>query len=236
MFTIVVPTFNEQDFIVSCLDSLFKQGENFELIVVDGGSSDNTIELASQFACRLIRLKEPDLALQLNTGASKSSGDVIIFLHADCKLAHGVLGRLKKMLSKNNKIIGGAFTMTVEGKRFFYKILSAGGNLYCKITKTFFGDRAIFIKKSSFDILGGYRAIPIMTDVDFSRRIKKNGKTVLINSPIISSGRKFDEEPFWKIIFLILWALFSFKENADFREIKNIYYKGFRDYSYNKLS
>lgn len=231
MFTIVVPTFNEQDFIVSCLDSLFKQRENFELIVVDGGSSDKTIDLVSKFACRLIRLKEPNLALQLNTGALKSSGDVIIFLHADCRLAPGILGRLKKILSKNNKIIGGAFTMTIEGERFFYKIFSAGGNIYCKISKTFFGDRAIFIKKSAFDSLGGYRAIPIMTDVDFSVRMKRIGKTVLINGPVISSGRKFDKEPFWKIIFLTLWALFSYRENADFQEIKKRYYKGFRNYN-----
>lgn len=228
MFSIIIPSFNEEKHIKNCLESLKNAGEEFEVIIVDGGSSDKTVYEASIFLSgykgKIIKLTGPDLPEQLNRGSYESIGDVLVFLHADCKLAEGSLKKLKEIFKSQKKMVGGAFTMKVEGDRFFYKVLSICGNIYCRFSKTFFGDRAIFVKKNCFTGLGGYRNIPIMADVDFSRRMKKKGRTSLVEGLVVSSSRKFDREPFWKIIFLILWALFSYRENADFEKIKKRYY------------
>lgn len=228
MFSIIIPSFNEEKRIKICLESLKNAGEEFEVIIVDGGSFDKTVYEASSFLSghkgKIIKISGPDLPEQLNRGANESLGDVLVFLHSDCKLAAGSLKKLKEIFKSQKKMVGGAFTMKVEGERFFYRILSIGGNIYCRLSKTFFGDRAIFVKKNCFTDLGGYRNIPIMADVDFSRRMKKLGKTSIVDGPVVSSSRKFDREPFWKIVFLILWALFSYRENADFEKIKKRYY------------
>ena len=84
--------------------------------------------------------------------------------------------------------------MEVAGHRPFYRLLSWGGNLYCRLTGTYFGDRGIFVRTAVFKELGGFADLPIMTDVDFSRRPKNRGRTVLLPGPILSSSRKFDKE------------------------------------------
>ncbi|GAG35937.1 unnamed protein product, partial [marine sediment metagenome] len=121
-------------------------------------------------------------------------------------------------------LAGGAFTMKVEGERFFYNILSAGGNFYSRATKTFFGDRAIFVSNEIFNKISGFRDLPVMSDYDFSKRMKKAGRVYLLKGPVVSSGRKFENEPFYKIIYLLIWSLAAFGLGLDPDIIKKRYY------------
>jgi GT2 family glycosyltransferase len=115
--------------------------------------------------------------------------------------------------------------MSVEGKRFFYKILSAGGNIYCRVSKIYFGDRAMFIDKDAFNRLSGFKSMAVMSDFDLSLRMKKAGRVTLLKGPIISSGRKFAREAFYRILHLIIWSIFAFYRGVDKEFIREKYYK-----------
>jgi rSAM/selenodomain-associated transferase 2 len=221
MISVIIPTRNEEELIEKCLLSIKNQTEKAEIIVVDGASQDGTLHIARNYADKTIALDEPNLAKQLNMGAAAATGNFFLFLHADSELGESCLTRLK---STPKEIVGGSFTMIVKGPRLFYKILSFGGNLYCRLTKTHFGDRGIFVRRDAFERMKGYQEMPIMTDVDFSRRMKKIGKTTLVKGPVLTSSRKFDKETPWRTIYLIFYALWAFQTGVSSQKIKETYY------------
>jgi rSAM/selenodomain-associated transferase 2 len=221
MISVIVPTYNEEQFLPICLDSVRQQKQRCELIITDGGSSDGTIEIARLYTDLIVRNERADLASQLNAGAAAAHGDILLFLHADSRLTADCLLRLSSL---PGDVIGGAYSMQVEGKRFFYRILSVGGNIYCRLTGTFFGDRGIFVRRDAFLKLGGYRKLPIMTDVDFSHRLREVGKTKMLPGPLITSGRKFDKEKPWRTLYLIMYALVAFSLRVDLQRVKDKYY------------
>jgi glycosyltransferase involved in cell wall biosynthesis len=248
-FSIIIPTLNEEENIIRCLNSIIKEQNNyiknpFETIIVDGASKDRTIKTAEELISekkpnkdfkenfKIVKLDYPSLPLQLNEGVKNSKGEILIFLHADNTLPDKVFEKinslfLKNLIKKESKYVGGAFSLLIEGKRFFYKVNSFFGNLYSHITKIYFGDKVIFIKKTAFLKLDGFKNIPIMSDVDFSIRMKNIGKTKMLLGPTISSSRGMVNDPFWKRTYLILWALHSYKKGIEPKIIKEKYYRSY---------
>jgi len=247
-FSIIIPTFNEEENISRCLKSIIKEQSHyvknsFETIIVDGASEDRTIKIAEELIStlkfnqdfienfKIINSDFPDLTLQLNKGVQNSIGEILIFLHADSSLPDKVFEKIDNLFSRNLKIsdeyVGGAFSLVMEGRRFFYFISSFFGNLYSRITKIYFGDRMIFVKRKVFLKLGGFKNIPIMSDVDFSIRMKNIGNTALLRGPIVTSSRGVAKDPFWKRIYLILWALNAYKKGIDPKIIKEKYYSNY---------
>lgn len=231
-YSIIIPTLEEEQNIKGCIESIRENGVNdAEIILVDASSKDNTVVSAQRAGAhidiKVLVTKRQGLANQLNMGAQHAKGDILLFLHADCRLPSDALKKIAGFYDRyGDKAVGGAFTMTLDGKRFFYKLFSLCGSIYSYITDTYFGDRAIFIKKSYFYSIGGYRDIPIMSDVDFSRKMKKAGKVAQLTGPVVSDSRKFDREPFWKMVYLILFALIAFRIGVDPGIIKKKYYQG----------
>jgi glycosyltransferase involved in cell wall biosynthesis len=233
-FSIIIPTFNEASNIVSCIYSITDNLEygikkdDIEIIIVDGGSEDGTTEkavgIAKDKSIKIIRMNRTNLPQQLNRGAREAGGGVLLFLHADCKLAPDSLLRIENAFNDLPGLIGGAFTMKLAGRRVFYLVLSILGNIFCRITRIYFGDRAMFIKKDAFARLSGFKYMAIMNDFDLSLRMKKAGRVILLKGPIISSSRKFKDEPFYRIIYLTAWSLFAFCRGVDSRIIRNKYY------------
>ena len=221
MISVIVPTRNEEELLPRCLESVLSEKEELELIVVDGNSSDGSIEVARSYTDQVLALKISDLAAQLNAGAGVAGGDILLFLHADSSIRPGVIAQLKKISAK---VVGGAFRMQLDDNRFFYRLLSLGGNLYCRFTGTYFGDRGIFVRSSIFEQIGGFSPLPIMADVEFSRRIKRYGKTVLLEGPVISSSRKFDREGALHTLYLITYALAAYRLGVSPEFIKEKYY------------
>ncbi len=221
MISVIVPTHNEELFLQHCLDSVTAVSIDRQIIIVDGGSRDRTLNIARKYTEQVISLEGVNLAEQLNRGASAAEGEILLFLHADSQPTPGSLEQLEH-LSPN--LIGGAFTMQLEGKKLFYRLLSMGGNLYCRLTGTYFGDRGIFVRKPVFEKMGGFSQLPIMADVEFSRRMRTYGKTALLKGPIISSSRKFDEEGAFHTLYLILYALLAYRFGMEPGVIKRKYY------------
>lgn len=222
MISAIVPTCNEEELLPRCLESILNEREDLQLIVVDGGSTDRTLQVARSYTDQVLVLEKADLAAQLNAGAAKAAGDIILFLHADSRLTPGTLGQLKQIPFDT---VGGAFSMQLDGSRYFYRLLSLGGNLYCRLTGTYFGDRGIFARPSTFNKLKGFKTLPIMSDVDFSKRMQKLGRCVLLKGPVISSSRKFDREGPLHTLYLIIYALIAFRFGVSAEVIKEKYYK-----------
>jgi glycosyltransferase involved in cell wall biosynthesis len=157
MFSVIIPTFNEECNISRCIESILSQKEDCEIILADGGSIDGTLLAASLYDIRYIILDKPDIALQINQAAKISKNEILIILHADCVLAPNSFKTIKYFFSKYPMSAGGAFTMRLEGKRPSNKILAMGGDLFCRLFKIYFGDRAMFVKQDVFEKIGGFK-------------------------------------------------------------------------------
>lgn len=195
MISIIIPTYNEEAIIektlknISELDSISEA----EIIIVDGGSSDNTETIANKYAIVINSPKSK--AIQQNTGAKKAKGDILFFVHADMTLPKNVLTIIRSKINIEG-FDGGGFAN--EFSTHNKKIKTLGRILNFRILnkeqsdkKIFYGDNGIFVKKSVFEKLGGFKEIPIMEDYDFSMRLKKEYKVVKIDNPkIIVDSRR----------------------------------------------
>ena len=221
--SVIIPAYNEESCLAHCIESVRSQNHPAEIIVTDGGSEDSTRTMARNLSVKVIEIGERNLGKQLNRAAAIAKGETLLFLHADSLLTAGIFEQIESSL-KQAENIGGAFRMKLSGNRNFYRILEAGGDLYCQLTKTYFGDRGIFIRASVFKQMEGFRKMAIMADVEFSRRMNSLGKTAFLPGPIISSSRKFDSEGSINTLFKISWALLAYRLGYPPEKIREKYY------------
>ena len=184
--SIIIPALNEAQNIDAALVSVEQQAGEFEIIVVDGGSSDETFEKARRRALAIT--SERGRAIQMNAGARQASGEVLLFLHADSRLGPNALAALREEMEDRRKV-GGTFTLRFDSD----KIILALYGLFTRFRFRYFhyGDQAIFVRRSVFDELGGYAEVPIMEDIDLLLRMRKKGRLALINRPVTTSARRF---------------------------------------------
>jgi rSAM/selenodomain-associated transferase 2 len=184
--SIIVPVYNEEVAIGRLLNNLDAQGAA-EVVVVDGGSTDRTVEIASQRA-RLVR-SEMGRAAQMNTGAAAASGEILLFLHADVLLGESALDQLRRAM-QDAMIAGGNFDIRYEGTDWAATTFTHI-NRWRRRWGIFYGDSGIFCRRAVFDKLGGYRLWPIMEDYDFARRLSKAGRLAFLECPIQVSDRRW---------------------------------------------
>jgi rSAM/selenodomain-associated transferase 2 len=184
--SVIIPALDEADNITACLDSVDNQEGDFEIIVVDGGSRDGTVELINSRA--LVIKSKPGRAVQMNQGAQCAGGDALLFLHADSRLHTDALAHLRKALS-DSRVAGGTFTLKFDSEKLPFRFYAAFTRL--KFRYFHFGDQGIFVRRKVFEQLGGYKEMPLMEDLDFLSRMRKKGRVVLINLPVTTSARRF---------------------------------------------
>ncbi|MBI3124032.1 MAG: TIGR04283 family arsenosugar biosynthesis glycosyltransferase [Ignavibacteriales bacterium] len=195
MISVIIPAYNEESCIEKTLLNISQLEclDNCEIIVVDGGSADSTISISKKYA-RVVSSPKSK-AVQQNIGAKTATGDILFFVHADMTLPHNVLGIINTSLCEKG-FDGGGFANEFSSHN--KKIKALGRLLNLRITnkeqsdkKIFYGDNGIFVKKSVFEKLGGFKEIPIMEDYDFSIRLKKEFNVVKIDEPkIIVNSRR----------------------------------------------
>jgi rSAM/selenodomain-associated transferase 2 len=186
--SIIIPTLNVGENLMATLESA-DRSDDVETIVVDGGSSDSTAELAKAFGARLLTTAA-GRANQVNTGARVASGDVLLFLHGDTLLPEGFDRYVLELLARPG-IVAGAFLLGIEGTAIGLRIIEKLANFRSRFFQMPYGDQAIFLRADLFRALGGFPDIPIMEDFVLMRRLKRYGRVAMAPVAVKTSSRRW---------------------------------------------
>lgn len=201
--SIIVPVLNEAPNIAHALTRLLPlQARGVRVIVVDGGSSDDTRMLAMPLADMVLE-SSPGRAAQMNAGAAASHGDALLFLHADTTLPPNADALIAAALRDHH---WGRFDVAIAGAHPLLPVIAASMNLRSRSTGIATGDQAIFMRRAAFDQVGGYAAIPLMEDIDISKRLKRIGRPACLRARVTTSGRRWERHGVWRTIIL-MWRL-----------------------------
>ncbi len=187
--SIIIPVLNEANTIKQTLASL-KNASNVEIIVVDGGSKDETIAVAKSVGVQ-VRSSGIGRATQMNLGATVATGDILLFLHADTRIPPNFDILIREALAGN--FIAGAFELKIDANLRGIRLIEKMVNLRSHLFSLPYGDQAIFISSKVFHEIGGFPDLPIMEDFVFIRHLKKLGKIEIIPQPAITSGRRWQK-------------------------------------------
>ncbi|MGB8690549.1 MAG: TIGR04283 family arsenosugar biosynthesis glycosyltransferase [Microcoleus sp.] len=188
--SIIIPALNEAPTIAQVI-STARNAENVEIIVADGGSSDGTVEIAQYEADRVLSTI-PGRATQMNAGAIASTGDILLFLHADTYLPHGYDTRARQALA-NPSIVAGAFELKIDAPLLSLRLIEQGVNCRSHFLEMPYGDQAIFLKTATFNHIGGFPDWPVMEDFDLVRRLKKQGRIEILPQAVLTSARRWQQ-------------------------------------------
>ena len=202
----IIPAYNDAAALRLTLDHLQRLGgiESAEIIVGASGQREET-ENAVAGRARILWPARSTRAALMNAGAAIASGDILFFLHADSFPPSDTLSEIQSAL-RDETILGGAFQHRFREKLWSLRLISwINRRRYC-LTRNYYGDQGIFVRAEVFRSLGGYRDL-FMEDLDFSRRLKKTGRTKVIPLPLATSGRRFLAGGPWRVFGFILWVL-----------------------------
>ena len=186
---VVMPTLNEAASITDSLQRIRNEWPH-ELVVVDGGSSDDTVALAREQGVQVLE-STPGRAVQQNRGAAATSSEVLLFLHADCSLEPGSLRFLRAYLEEHPQVSGGCFRMRVTSKSPLFRAIDLAGDVRAALIGIPYGDQGIFTRRKIFETLGGFPELPLMEDVFFSIRLRQEGRIAVVPRRIFVSARRW---------------------------------------------
>jgi rSAM/selenodomain-associated transferase 2 len=201
----IIPTLNEQGNIKSLLDYLRQLDPTLELIIADGGSSDETVSLAEGLS-RVVHATRGRGA-QMNAGANIATGEVLWFLHADCRPHPDSIHAIQLALA-DEAVAGGGFEYNLYHPAFRFRVIEYLSNRKNRLLQWLFGDMGIFVRREIFKKMGGYKEIPLMEDMDFSKRLKQHGKIEILPQRTNTSARRWIEEGYI-LNSLLSWILQS---------------------------
>jgi rSAM/selenodomain-associated transferase 2 len=206
LVSVIIPALNEADNIVACIEAARRSytPDEVEIIVVDGGSTDGTSDLVPDQE-KLICAPR-GRAMQMNRGAAASQGEILIFCHADTRLPDGWYKALIETLS-DGSIAGGTFLTTILPERglllWLYNRIKFGSRVWWGL----YGDQAQFMRRATFEEIGGFPEIPLMEDVEMARALRKKGKLTRIPLRVETSSRRFLEQGPWRQTVGNMWRM-----------------------------
>ncbi|MTJ48080.1 TIGR04283 family arsenosugar biosynthesis glycosyltransferase [Dolichospermum sp. UHCC 0259] len=188
LISIIIPTLNEADNIQEAIISS-QIGSHIEIIIVDGGSKDETLSIAKSLDVKVM-ISPPGRANQMNMGAMVASGEILVFLHADTRLPTNFEQMIRTTLAKPG-IVAGAFTLRINAPDWGLRLVEFGVKWRSHLWQMPYGDQAIFLTKDVFQRVGNFPQIPIMEDFELMRKLKALGKIHLLPTPVITSPRRW---------------------------------------------
>ena len=202
--SIVVPALNEAAGIVATLQALAPlRARGVELLLADGGSTDGTPVLAAPWVDAVVQAPR-GRALQMNAGAARARGEVLLFLHADTLLPAGADGLVLQAVAAGAR--WGRFDVDIQGRPSMLRVVAALMNLRSRATGIATGDQAMFCTRAAFAQVGGFPVQPLMEDVELSRRLKRLGPPACLRARVRTSGRRWEQRGVWRTI-LLMWRL-----------------------------
>lgn len=202
--SIVMPVLNEAGHLDATLEALAPlQQHGVELIVVDGGSDDDTLDKARRYATTVC-VSPRGRARQMNTGAAEAHGDVLLFLHADTQLPPDADRLVAQAIARG--AVWGRFDVTIQGQSALLPVVAALMNIRSRWTGIATGDQALFVQRDVFQHLGGFPDQPLMEDIELSRRLCRLSRPACLRPKVTTSGRRWDTRGAWSTIFL-MWRL-----------------------------
>ena len=226
MISIIIPTFNEGRYLPGTLDAIEQNHSLHEVIVVDAGSSDGTVEIALKRRTQLISSSVKQRAAQMNLGAQSARGDVLLFLHADTRVPQDTLTKIESALA-NRCVVGGGFLRRYESASWFLRGTCALAGIRTRLSGWFLGDQAIFVRAEVLKTLGGFGDYNLFEDLDFSRRMRREGQVVTLRPPVISSARRFSCP--WRRTWLDLLLTLRYLRGADPNQLAAEYCREFEN-------
>jgi rSAM/selenodomain-associated transferase 2 len=205
MISIIIPALNEAGGIADTLEPLAElRGAGHEVLVVDGGSRDATVQVAAPLADRVL-VSGRGRGRQMNAGAAAARGEILLFLHADTRLPPGADRSILEGLDRSGKGWG-RFDVRLTGRHPLLRLTARAFSLRSRITGTATGDQAIFVRRGWFERAGGFPDIPLMEDLALSRTLKRMGRPLCLRERVLTSSRRWEERGIVRTI-LLMWGL-----------------------------
>lgn len=220
--SIIVPMLNESSQLPDLLEHLLEYKKaGCELILVDGGSTDQSAEQAEALGFTVLR-SEKGRAIQMNIGAKDASSDILLFLHADTRLPENA-GQIIARVFEDENAQWGRFDIKIAGQALMLKVVAWFINQRSRLSSIVTGDQAIFIRRNLFETIGGFPVQALMEDIEFSKRLKDISKPLALPEKVITSGRRWEQQGIWRTIFL-MWSLrFAYWRGASAEELASKY-------------
>jgi rSAM/selenodomain-associated transferase 2 len=224
MISVIIPALNEAEVIGNCIKSLREEAGDIEIIAVDGGSVDGTLEIIGNFD-DIVLVKSPKgRGRQMNEGAGAATGDVYLFLHADTILEQGWSNEIMTAL-EDSSVKGGAFTLAIASPGRHYRLIEHIVRLRCTLWKLPYGDQGIFARRDVFERIGGYKNIPLMEDVDIVERIKREGRISILPRKAFTSHRRWEKKGWIETTLMNQLIMIMYRLGIDTRRLAELYYR-----------
>lgn len=208
MISVIVPSLNEGENVLETLRAADGKS-GVELLLADGGSTDNTVILAGSTGAKIV-LSSPGRARQMNAGAAQATGDILVFLHADTLLPKGFEHEVRRALLKPG-VAAGAFRLRFkENRGFLLRVVECTANWRARWLQMPFGDQAIFLTRQTFFEIGGYSQVSLMEDLELVKRLKRKGRIMILPSYVQSSARRYQKDGTLKRVIINKMVFFGY--------------------------
>jgi len=207
--SVIVPVLDEGERINALVDHLrvLGYGRQLEILVADGHPEATT--LAALDRPGVLRLSAPPgRALQMNAAARQARGDILVFLHADCRLPQEAFGEMERLLG-DDRLAGGAFALAIDAPGWQFSLIARMANFRTRLTRLPYGDQAVFLRREAFHALGGFSDLPLLEDVDLVLRLRRAGMRLSLSPlAVTASARRWLDEGVWRRT-LTNWAIMA---------------------------
>lgn len=219
--SIIIPVFNEAAIIKETLLQI-QQNSQVEIIVVDGGSQDETVTLAKQTGVKVIESPGVGRASQMNAGAAIAKADILLFLHADTQLPANYISIVQKILSIP-QTIAGAFELAIDGQDKSLRIVEILVKMRSRFLSLPYGDQALFLTKQVFKDIGGFADLPIMEDFELVQRLKRQGKIIIASVAVVTSNRRWQKLGVWQTTIINQLVILGYYLGIPPVKLRNFY-------------
>ncbi|QCF25724.1 glycosyltransferase [Hydrocarboniclastica marina] len=220
---IVMPVLNEAEVITQSLERLQSlRVRGHRVILVDGGSRDATLANSAGLVDE-VRVSAAGRALQMNEGARAQSGDVLLFLHADTRLPADAEAALEAFYGSARD--WGRFDVRLSGRRPELRMIERMMSWRSRLTGIATGDQAMFVRRQTLVSVGGFPEIPLMEDVELSKRLRQRSRPYCVSSPVITSSRRWEQHGVWRTVILMWRLRFDYWRGTPPEELTKRYYR-----------